>query len=129
MLQFERSRTSLATMKMGKPMLKRFLTLWLAFGLGSGLGSWLTSRYIGVCDAKIIDVDTDALTTAAQQALPGAITGSGVVVFTLSPTGIRVESDSMLANQSFDTRVLAIARGSPVKLEISTKLLQKLLSH
>ncbi|MBV8164140.1 MAG: hypothetical protein JOZ91_07725 [Candidatus Eremiobacteraeota bacterium] len=110
-------------------MLKRFLTLWLAFAIGVGLGSWLTSRYIGSCDAKIIDVDTDALTIAAQQALPGAITGSGVVIFTLSPTGIRVQSDSMFANQSFDTRVLAVTRGSPVKLEISAKLLQKLLSH
>ena len=73
--------------------------------------------------------DLDALTNAAQGALPGAVTGSGVVVFTLDPTGIRVQSDSMFANQTFDTRVLALTRGSPVKLEVSTKLLQKLLSH
>ena len=107
----------------------QLLALWVAFGLGSAVGSWLTSRYVSACDAKIVDVDTDSLTSAAQQALPGAITGSGVVVFTVSPTGIRVQSDSMFANQSFDTRVLAVVRGSPVKLEMSTKLLQKLLSR
>ena|SRR5262252_1836640 len=107
----------------------RFLSLWLAFALGATLGGWVVSRYVGSCDTKIIDVDMQALTNAAQAAVPGAVTGSGVVVFTLDPSGIRVQSDSMFANQSFDTRVLAVVRGSPVKLEISTKLLQKFLFH
>jgi hypothetical protein len=107
----------------------RLLSLWVAFGLGASTGGWFVSRYLGACDAKVIDVDLDALTNAAQAALPGALTGSGVVVFTLDPTGIRVQSDSMFENQTFDTRVLAVTRGSRVKLEVSTKLLKKMLSH
>ncbi len=114
---------------MRRPVVIRILSLWLAFGIGASVGGFFVSRYLGACDAKVVDVDLDALTNAAQGALPGAVTGSGVVVFTLDPTGIRVQSDSMFANQTFDTRVLALTRGSPVKLEVSTKLLQKLLSH
>ncbi len=110
-------------------MVMRLLSLWLAFGLGASLGGWLVSRYLGACDVKIVDIDMDALVNAAQGALPGAVTGSGAVVFTLNPTGIRVQSDSMFANQTFDAHVLAVVRGSPVKLEVSTKLLRKLLSH
>lgn len=114
---------------MRRAIVTRLLSLWLAFGLGATVGGWIVGRYLGSCDVKIIDVDTDALTSAAQSALPGAVTGSGIVVFTLDPTGIRVQSNSIFANQSFDTRVLAVIRGSPVKLEVSTKLLQKLVSH
>ena len=114
---------------MSRPVILRFLSYWLAFGLGASVGGLFVGHYIGACDAKVIDVDWDALSAAAQSAVPGALTGSGFVVFTLDPAGIRVQSDSMFTNQSVDIRVLAVTRGSPVKLEISTKLLQKLLSH
>jgi len=114
---------------MRRPLLTRLLSLWLAFGLGASVGGWFVSRYIGACDAKIIDVDMAGLTSAVQAAVPGAVTGSGVVVFTVDPTGIRVQSESTFTNQSFDAHVLAVTRGSPVKLEISTKVLQQLLPH
>jgi hypothetical protein len=114
---------------MGRPVVMRFLSLWVAFSLGAALGGWVVSRYLGACDVKITDADTDALVNAAQAAVPGAMTGSGFVIFTIDPAGIRVQSDSMFQDQSFDSRVLAVTRGSPVKLEISTKLLQKLVGH
>jgi hypothetical protein len=111
---------------MRRPVLMRFLSLWIAFSLGATLGGWIVSRYLGACDVKVLDADTDGLTSAIQAAVPGAMTGPGFVVFTIDPTGIRVQSDSIFENQSYDNRILAVVRGSPVKLEISTKLLQKL---
>jgi hypothetical protein len=112
---------------MRRTVVIRLLSLWLAFGLGAALGGWFVSRNVGVCDTKIVDLDIDGLTGAAQNALPEAVTGSGMVTFKLDLTGVHVHADSMFANQSYDRRVVAIVRGSPTTLEISTKLLRRIL--
>jgi hypothetical protein len=114
---------------MQRALWMRLLSLWFAFSLGGAVGGLIVSHYIGSCDAKLIDVDTDALTNAIQTAAPGALTGSGFVELTFEPTGIRVHSDSVFTNQGYDGTVLAVTRGSPIKIEISAKLLQKLVSH
>jgi len=107
----------------------RWLLLWLAFALGTGIGAFVENRLAGSCDVKVIDLDTDGLVAATQAAIPAALTGSGFVRFTLSPTGVRVQGDSMFENQSFDQRLLAVVQGSPVTVEVSTKLLRRILSH
>jgi hypothetical protein len=114
---------------MRRPLVVRLISLWLAFSLGAVLAGWFVSRNAVACDAKIMDLDTDALTSAAQAALPAAVTGSGMVTFKVDVTGIRVHADSLFENQSYDSRVLAVVRGSPVTLEISTKLLRRMLGR
>jgi hypothetical protein len=109
--------------------LGRFWAIWVAFGLGTAVGALVMEHYLGHCDVRLVNVDTDALTRATQAALPAAITGSGVVVYTLDPTGIRVHADSLFQNQTYDQRILAVVRGSPVTLEVSSRLLQRLMGH
>lgn len=114
---------------MRRPLVIRLVGLWLAFSLGAILSGWFVSRNAAACDAKIIDLDTDGLTSAAQAALPAAVTGNGMVIFKIDATGVRVHADSLFENQSYDSRVLAVVRGSPVTLEISTKLLRRMLGR
>ena len=115
--------------EMRRPLVVRLVSLWLAFSLGAVLAGWFVSRNAAACDAKIMDLDTDGLTSAAQAALPAAVTGSGMVTFKLDVTGVRVHADSVFENQSYDGRVLAVVRGSPVTLEISTRLLRRMLGR
>lgn len=112
---------------MRRPLIARLLSLWIAFSLGGVLGGWLVARNLSACDAKISDLDTAGLTSALQNAAAAAVTGSGFVTVKLDVTGVRVHADSLFANQSYDSRVLAVIRGSPVTLELSTKLLQQTL--
>jgi hypothetical protein len=114
---------------MRRELIVRLVSLWVAFGLGAALGGWVISRNLSSCSAQVVDLDVDALTNAAQAAIPAATTGSGMVEFNLDPTGIRVHADSMFANQSYDRRVLAVVHGTPEKLEISTKLLRRIFGR
>jgi hypothetical protein len=114
---------------MRRELVVRLVSLWLAFGMGAALGGWIVSRNIGSCSTQVIDLDVDALTNAAQAAIPAATTGSGMVEFNFDPTGIRVHADSMFASQSYDGRVLAVVRGTPEKLEVSTKLLRRIFGR
>lgn len=114
---------------MRRPLVMRLVSLWLAFSLGAIVSGWIVSRTMAACDARIVDLDTDGLTSAAQAALPAAVTGSGMVIFNIDATGVRVHADSLFENQSYDNRVLAVVRGTPVTLEISTKLLRRLLGR
>jgi hypothetical protein len=114
---------------MRRALVIRLVSLWLAFSLGAVLAGWFVSRNAAACDAKIMDLDVDGLTSAAQAALPAAVTGSGMVTFNIDVTGVRVHADSLFENQSYDSRVLAVVRGSPVTLEISTKLLRRMLGR
>jgi hypothetical protein len=114
---------------MTRALIVRLLSLWVAFGLGSFVGGLIVSHYLGKCETRLIDLDTDALTNAAQAALPAAMTGSGAVSFSMDPTGVRVHADSMFENQSYDTRIPAIVRGSPVTVEISSQLLRRMLAR
>jgi len=114
---------------MRRALVIRLVSLWPAFSLGAVLGGWFVSRNLSACDAKIMDLDVDGLTSAAQAAFPAAVTGSGTVTFNIDVTGVRVHADSLFQNQSYDSRVLAVVRGSPVTLEISTKLLRRMLGR
>jgi len=53
----------------------------------------------------------------------------GAVAFHLDATGIQVHADSMFANQTFDTRVPALVRGSRLTIEVSTRLLRRMLGR
>jgi hypothetical protein len=114
---------------MTRALIVRLLALWVAFGLGSLVGALIASHYLGKCETRMIDVDTDALMNAAQAALPATMTGSGAVSFSMDPTGIRVHADSMFENQSYDTKIPAVVRGSPVTVEISSQLLRRMLAR
>ena len=112
---------------MARSVIRRFLPLYIAFGLGAAIGGFVVSRFEGACDTQIVDLDVPGLTSATQAAMPAALTGSGQVTFTLDVTGIRVHADSVFENQTYDSRVLAVVRGSPLKLDVSAKLLRRIL--
>ncbi len=114
---------------MRRTLIIRFLPLWVAFGLGFTVGGWIVGRHAGECSARLLEVDTDALVGAAQAALPAAMTGSGVVAFSLDATRIRVHADSMFANQSYDARIPALVRGRTLTLEVSSRLLRRMLAR
>jgi hypothetical protein len=114
---------------MRRALIVRLFTLWIAFGLGTALGAWVVGRHAGVCSTRIVETNSDALMAAAQAALPAAVSGSGVVSFTLDPTGIRVHADSAFANQSYDTRVPALVRGSSMTVEVSSRLLSRMIAR
>lgn len=114
---------------MRRMLIVRLLALWVAFGLGTAVGGWIVGHHAGECDARLLEADTDRLLEAAQAALPAAITGSGVVVFGLDSTGIRVHADSMFANQTYDARIPALVRGSRMTFEVSSRLLRRMLAR
>lgn len=114
---------------MRREVFRRLLPLWVAFGIGSLIGSLITSHYLGKCDARLVEVDTNALTSAAVAALPAAMTGGGAVSFTLNPLGIRVHADSLFQNQSYDTTIPAVIKGPSMTIEVSTQLLRQMLGR
>jgi hypothetical protein len=101
----------------------------VAFGLGSLVGALIAGHYLGKCQTRLVDIDTDTLLNDAQAALPAAMTGSGAVSFSFGLTGIRVHADSIFENQSYDAQIPAIVQGSPLTVEISSQLLRRMLSR
>ena len=114
---------------MRRELIVRLLVVWFIFGLGISLGYWIGGRRATECKTQLVDFDNDGLTSAALAALPAATTGSGTVTFTLDLTGIRVHAESALPNQTYDARVAAVIRGSPVTLELPSTLLRRLLTR
>ena len=114
---------------MRRALIVRILVVWLAFGLGAAAGAWIVEHNAAACKTQLVDFDIGGLENAALSALPAAETGSGIVTFALEPTGIHVHADSAFANQTFDARVAALVRGSPVTIEMRADLVQRLLGH
>jgi len=114
---------------MGRRLMVRLLALWFAFGVGTAFGWWIASRHATMCRTQIVDFDIDGLTNAAVAALPAAATGPGTVTFALDLTGIHVHADSAFVDQTYDAKVAALVRGSPVTLELRRDLLRRLLSR
>lgn len=110
---------------MQRPVLLRFLPVYVAFSLGATIGALIAAHFLGKCDTTIVDVDTNALQQAIVAAIPAAVSGSGLVSISIDVTGIRVHADSVFQNQSYDSRLPAIIRGSPVTIELSTQLLRR----
>jgi hypothetical protein len=114
---------------MRRDLMIRLVALWVAFGLGTGVGALITAHYLGKCDVRLVDTDTDALINAAQAALPAAMTGGGAVSFSFNPVAIHVHADSAFENQDYDSEIPAVVRGAPVTVEVSTQLLRRMLSR
>ena len=110
---------------MRRDIVLRILGYWVAFGLGSLVGVWVVGAHAGTCSTQLIELSTDQLTQAVQSAVPAAITGSGQVEFKIDLTGIHIHADSMLQGQSFDTTIPAVVRGSPLTLDVSTRVLSQ----
>jgi hypothetical protein len=104
---------------------KRFVPLWLAFGVGMAAGVWLASRH-GTCRVQLYDVNTDAFVAAVQSATVAATTGSGTVSFDLGSGSIRIQAESAFENQSYDQTLPALVRGSPMSINVSSRLLTRL---
>ena len=114
---------------MRRALIIRFLTLWVAFGLGALVSGWIVSRHAAECKATIVELDNDGFINAAQGALPAAATGPGVVEFKLEFNRILVHADSMFTNQTYDASVAALVQGSPITVDVSTKLLRRMLAR
>lgn len=114
---------------MPRGLLFRILGYWFAFGLGSLTGAWIVGGHAGACSTQLIEVSTDQLIQAVQSALPAAATGSGKVVFGLDVKGIHIHADSAFQNQSFDATLPAVVRGSPITVEVSSRLLAGMFSR
>ena len=114
---------------MQRAVLVRVLSYWFTFGLGSLVGAWIIGAHAGVCSTQLIEVSTDQVTQAVVAALPAAATGSGQVEFRLDATGIHVHADSAFKDQSFDTTIPAVVRGSPMTIEVRSALLARMISH
>jgi mannose/fructose/N-acetylgalactosamine-specific phosphotransferase system component IIC len=114
---------------MQRGVLLRVVGYWFVFGLGTLAGAWIVGAHAGACSTQLIEVSTDQVTQAVVAALPAAATGSGVVVFKLDVTGIHVHADSAFKDQNFDTTIPAVVRGSPITLEVSSRVLAGMFSH
>ena len=114
---------------MRRDIVLRVLGYWLAFGLGSLAGAWVVGAHPGSCNTQLIELSADQLTQAVQSALPAAVTGSGQVEFQIGLTGIHIHADSMFKGQSFDTTIPAVVRGSPLTLDVSSRILSQSFGH
>jgi hypothetical protein len=114
---------------MQRALLFRVVSYWFVFGLGSLVGAWIVGAHAGACSTQLSEVSTDQVTQAVEAALPVAATGSGEVVFNLDVTGIHVHADSAFKGQDFDTTIPAVVRGSPVTLEVRSRVLAQMFSH
>ncbi len=111
---------------MRRNLLLRILGYWAAFGVGSLVGAWVVGAHPGSCSTQVIELSADQLTQAVQSAVPAAVTGSGQVEFKIDVTGIHIHADSMLNGQTFDTTLPAVVRGSPITLDVSTRVLTQI---